>query len=91
MTYSITAHTRRQAEKLGVEVRPSTTKGKKIDVLKDGKKIAAVGALGYGDYTTFLQQDKAMAERRREAYKKRHQKDRIVRGSPGYYADKLLW
>ena len=34
MKYSITAHTRRQAEKLGVEVRPSTTKGKKIDVLK---------------------------------------------------------
>jgi len=28
---------------------------------------------------------------RRKAYKIRHQKDRTVRGSNGYYADKLLW
>jgi hypothetical protein len=31
------------------------------------------------------------AERRRKAYKIRHQKDRTIRNSNGWYADKLLW
>ena len=49
MSYTITAYTRRQAKKLGVKVKLSTRKGKKIDVFnKDGKKLASVGALGYG-------------------------------------------
>jgi hypothetical protein len=34
---------------------------------------------------------KAFADRRRKAYKQRHEKDRHVRGSAGFYADKLLW
>lgn len=90
--YKITAYTKSQAKKLGVEVRKSTVKGKKIDVYKNGKKIASVGALGYGDYPTFMKsKGKAHAEKRRSAYKKRHSKDRSKKGTPGYYADKLLW
>ena len=55
MSYKITNYTKRQAKKLGVEVKPSSVKGKKIDVFnKKGKKIASVGALGYMDYPNYI-------------------------------------
>jgi hypothetical protein len=97
MAYKITTYTKNKAKYLGVSVRPSRTKGKKIDVLKNGIKVAAVGALGYADYPTFMQMEnaglipKGTAKRRRLAYKSRHAKDRKVVGSAGYYADQLLW
>jgi len=97
MSYVIKRYTLLQARKIGVTVKPSTRKGKKIDVFKDGKKVASVGALGYDDYPTFMKKEregkvpKGTAERRRKLYKIRHRKDRNVRGTPGYYADKLLW
>lgn len=92
MTYKITAYTLRRAKELGVSVRPSTIKGKKIDVFKKGKKIASIGAIGYGDYPTFMKtKGKEYAERRRKAYKNRHEKDRHIVESNGWYADKLLW
>jgi hypothetical protein len=93
MAYRITKYTYDQAKKLGVTVKPSTVKGKKIDVFnKKGEKLASVGALGYADYPTFMATlGKEYAERRRKAYKMRHEKDRHVRGSAGFYADKLLW
>ncbi|MAK55757.1 MAG: hypothetical protein CML17_07940 [Pusillimonas sp.] len=77
---------------MGVTVKPSTRKGKKIDVFKDGKKVASVGALGMGDFPTFTKQKgKEFAEKRRKAYKSRHQKTRTKVGTPSYYADQLLW
>ena len=92
MPYSITSYTRSQAKKHGVVVKRSKVKGKKLDVFKNGKKVASVGALGYGDYPTFMRtKGKEFANKRRKAYKQRHQKDRTKRGTPGWYADKLLW
>ena len=92
MPYTITAYTKRQAKKLGVVVKPSKVKGKKIDVFKNGKKVASVGALGYGDFPTFKQtKGKKYADERRRLYKIRHQKNRNKKGTPSYYADKLLW
>jgi hypothetical protein len=93
MAYHITKYTYDQAKKLGVTVKPSTVKGKKIDVFnKKGEKLASVGALGYADYPTFMATlGKEYADRRRKAYKMRHEKDRHVRGSAGFFADKLLW
>ena len=92
MSYSITNYTKQQAKKLGVVVKPSSVKGKKIDVFKNGQKIASVGALGYSDYPTYIKtKGKAYADERRRLYKIRHTKDRNVKGSDGYYADKLLW
>jgi hypothetical protein len=45
-----------------------------------------------GDYPTFMQtKGKEFADSRRKAYKSRHAKDRIVRGTAGFYADKILW
>jgi len=92
MSYTITKYTRDRAKALGVVVKRSTNKKKKLDVFKDKKKIASVGAIGYGDFPTFTKtKGKEFANKRRVAYKKRHQKDRKKVGSNGYYADKLLW
>ena len=66
-----------KAKKLGVEIKPSKLKGKKIDVFKNDKKIASIGAIGYGDFATFQQtKGKEFALKRQKAYKKRHQKYR---------------
>jgi len=90
--YDIKRYTYNQAKKLNVKVYPSQTKGKKIDVFKNGQKVAVIGALGYLDYPTFiLKKGKKIADIRRKSYKKRHEKNRKVKGSNGYYADNLLW
>ena len=92
MTYKITNYTKDKAKKLGVEVKVSKVKGKKLDVFKDGKKIASVGALGYSDYPTYIKDPgKDYADKRRTLYKIRHKKDKDVKGTKGYYADRLLW
>jgi len=93
MAYRITSYTRDRAKALGVTVKPSTVKGKKIDVFnKKGEKLASVGAIGYGDYPTFVRtKGLDYAESRRHMYKIRHEKDRHKAGSAGFYADKLLW
>lgn len=92
MAYKITQYTKDQAKKLGVEVKSSSVKGKKIDVFKNGKKIASVGASGYKDYPTYIKEKgKDYADERRRLYKKRHDKNRKVKGSNGWWADKLLW
>ena len=91
MSYTITEHTRRQARKLGVTVKRSLRKGKKIAVFRGDKKLTDVGALGYGDYGTNLKKGKQYADERRRLYKIRHNKDRHKVGTPSYWADKLLW
>uniref|UniRef100_A0A6C0LBI4 Uncharacterized protein n=1 Tax=viral metagenome TaxID=1070528 RepID=A0A6C0LBI4_9ZZZZ len=92
MSYKITNYTLAQAKKIGVTVRPSTNKTKKIDVFKQGKKIASVGAAGMNDYPTFMKlKGKSFAKTRRRLYKMRHEKDRHVKWSRGWLADKLLW
>jgi hypothetical protein len=92
MTYKITKYTLDRAREYGVTVRPSTVKGKKIDVFKKGVKVASIGAIGYGDYPTFLKtKGKEYAERRRKAYKNRHENNRHIINSNGWYSDKLLW
>lgn len=94
--YRIKQRTYRRAKALGVEVKPSSVKGKKIDVYRGGRKVASVGALGYADYPTYLQMEKAgkvkpgTAEMKKKSYKARHL-DRKKKGTPSYYADQLLW
>lgn len=91
--YKITQYTKNKASDYNVVVKPSKVEGKKIDVFnKKGEKIASIGAIGYGDYPTYLKQKgKTYADERRRLYKIRHDSDRHKRGSAGWYADKLLW
>jgi len=91
--YKILPYTIAQARRLNVKIRPSTRKGKKLDVYdKEGNFLTSVGAKGYLDYPTYRKLfGKDVAEKRRRLYKIRHQADRSVRRSPGWYADQLLW
>lgn len=91
MNYKILPYTYTQAKRIGVEIKPSTVKGKKIDVFKGPNKVASVGASGYMDYPHYLMNDPEVAAERRKNYKLRHRADRIKKESPGWYADKLLW
>ena len=91
--YRITNYTRNKARKLGVRVRNSTNRAKKLDVFdRAGKKVASVGARGMGDFPTFMRQNGAEhAKTRRRLYKMRHEKDRHIKGTRGWFADQLLW
>jgi hypothetical protein len=90
--YKITARQKRNAESLGVTIKPSTNKSKKIDVFKNGQKIASIGAAGYKDFDIHLKENgKAYAEERRRLYQIRHQKNRNKMGTPGFFADRILW
>lgn len=101
MSYTITAYSRSRAKTLNVTIKLSKNKGKKLDVFKkvknasgkfELKKVASIGALGYGDYPTFKKtRGIEFANKRRKAYKARHSKNRSIVGTPGYYADKILW
>jgi hypothetical protein len=87
--YKIKDYTRQKAKELGVVVKPSTNKNKKIDVFKNGNKLASIGAAGMGDYPTYLiEKGKKYADERRRLYNLRHTKDTGVNGK---LAKKLLW
>ena len=90
--YTITDYSIKQAKKLGVELRQSSNPKKKIDVYKGDKKVASIGAMGYGDFPTFTKtMGKTYAEERRRLYKIRHNKTRKIVGSNSYWAWKILW
>jgi hypothetical protein len=95
--YRIKAGQREAARLLGVVIRPSSSKGKKIDVFKHGIKIASIGDLEYSDYWSYIQDEKAgrapkgTAEERRRLYRVRHAQECTAKGTPGYYACKILW
>ena len=92
MVYKITNYTYKKAKQLGVKVVPSKNKTKKIDVYKNDKKVASVGAYGMNDFPTFwLKKGEKYAKTRRRLYRIRHRKDRNIKGTNGWYADKLLW
>ena len=90
--YKITRYTYAKSKRMGLTVAPSTNKTKKIDVYKKGKKIASIGALGMNDFPTYVKKcGLSYAKTRRRLYKIRHRKDRTVKWSRGWLADKLLW
>ena len=90
MPYKITDYSYDQAKKLQAEIKPSTNKKKKIDVFKNNKKIASIGAIGYNDYPTFIEKKGIeFANQRRKLYKIRHKKDLNTKN--GFYANKILW
>jgi hypothetical protein len=92
MQYRITTYTKNKAKQLGVVVKTSTNPKKKIDVYKDNKKIASVGAVGYKDYPTYIKENGLeYANERRRLYRIRHKTDKNIVGSNGYYANELLW
>jgi len=89
--YHILPYSYRQAMKLGVTIKPSTRKGKKIDVYKKNEYICSIGCLGMNDYPTYMKEKGLQyAEGRRRAYHSRHRKDN-VKNTAGWYALNILW
>ena len=67
--YTISNYSKKQAKRLNVVIKPSTRKGKKIDVYdkKIKKELASIGALGYGDCPTFKRtHNKAYADKKKK-------------------------
>ena len=92
MVYEITNYTKNRARVLGVTVKPSTNPKKKIDVYKNGVKVASIGDDKYLDFPTYVKLNGIeYANKRRQLYKIRHAKDISIEYSNGWYADKLLW
>lgn len=92
MGYNITPKIRANAKRIGVSVKSSTNPKKKLDVFKGGKKVASVGATGYKDFHLHTKtKGKEFALKRQKAYQNRHAKNINKKGSPGFYANELLW
>jgi hypothetical protein len=91
--YEITPYSYHQAKQLGVKIALSHNPKKKLDVFDwNGNFICSIGASGYGDFPTFYKEyGEQYALKKRQLYKKRHEKDRHKLGSPGYYSDNILW
>ena len=91
--YKISQYSKQKANMLGVKIKPSTRKNKKIDVYdKENNYITSIGDTRYKDYPTYINEEGVKyANKRRLLYKKRHDKYRNIVGSSSYYADKILW
>jgi hypothetical protein len=89
MVYEIQPYSFKKAKDLGVTIKPSTKKGKKIDVFKNNQLLTSIGASGMNDYPTYLKNEgKKIAEERKRLYKIRHSKNI---GIAGKYASEILW
>ena len=87
--YKILPEHYEKAKKLGVEIKPSNLKNKKIDVYKNEKRIASIGDIKYKDYQYYiLERGKDYADERRKLYLGRHRNDKNL---TGYYARLILW
>lgn len=92
--YDIKPYTKKKAEEYGVVIFPSDNPKKKLDVYDKQSYlfICRVGDSAYKDYPTYmLEKGKEYAEKRRRLYHIRHKTDEQRRGSPGWFASKLLW
>ena len=57
MSYKIKRNQIKAAKDIGVTIKPSEVKGKKIAVFKNGEKVADIGAIGYSDFWTYYAAD----------------------------------
>lgn len=91
--YEISNYSYDRAKKLGVKIKPSIRKGKKIDVYDwNDQYILSIGSIQYPDYPTYLKtKGKEYADERRRLYRLRHKKNSEKLGSPAYYAYNILW
>ena len=93
--YNITKYTKDKSKKIGVTVKPSKLKNKKIDVYFKGEKIASIGDNRYKDYPTYIK-EKGLeyANKRRKLYYKRHSKEPIIKNgrvTNSFFSKFLLW
>ena len=92
MPYTITDYTLQRAKQMKVTVRLSQKKNKKIDVFKNGVRIATIGDSRYKDFPTYvIENGIEFANNRKMLYYMRNKKNIEKINSNGFYAAKLLW
>ena len=90
--YEISQASYNIAKKMNLVIKKSILINKKIDVYKNGMKIASVGDINYFDYQMYkVNMGIAYAKERRRLYMIRHKNDIKKKDSNGYFAFKLLW
>lgn len=91
--YKITKYSKDKAKELGVKIKLSKNKNKKIDVYDTNNNfIASIGDIKYSDYPTYIKSHGLeYANKRQRLYKQRHEKDLNNKGSAGYYSFNILW
>ena len=92
-SYKIKQYSYDQAEKLGVDIKPSSNPNKKIDVYKNNKFLYSIGDINYNDFPTYLEmkgKSEDFANNRRRLYRLRHKRDDVP-NTRGWYAMRLLW
>ena len=70
---------------LGVQVKKSTRKNKKIDIFKDNKKICSIGDLRYEDFNQHNDLE------RRKRFHQRFKRFKDAEGTCGWFSLNLLW
>lgn len=94
--YNIKQYSYDKAKHLGVIIKPSTNKNKKIDVFNsNGKKISSIGAINYKDYPTYIQEKGIdYANERKRLYHLRHKIENDIKDgrlTNSFWAKYLLW
>ncbi len=96
--YKIHQRSLKKAKELGLIIKPSSKKYKKIDVFcKNGRFLASIGDKRYNDYPTYLEMEKRReigkgeANRHKERYNKRFAKAMRRKCSPAQLNKLLLW
>jgi hypothetical protein len=85
--YDIAPYTFKKAKLLGVTVKVSERKHKKIDVYKNGTRIATIGDTRYPDYAHLRETNPPLAEDTRRLYHLRHTQKTVGERM----AKELLW
>ncbi len=92
--YKITQRSYDLAKELGVEIKPSSNKRKKLDVYKNGELVASIGAKRTYDFPTYLEMEakgelpKGFAMERRRLYYIRHKYDKTPNQ---FFSARILW
>ena len=83
----------KQASLLNLIIKPSKNKNKKIDVYThDGKFLHSIGDILYNDYARYIvMYNLAYANKRRELYLNRHQKNIDNVNSKQFLSARILW
>jgi hypothetical protein len=91
--YSISKKQYDLAKEIGVQIKPSQRKNKKIDIYDaEGIYYTSIGDLRFFDYFSYLKtQGKEFADNRRRLYLLRHKKELLSIGSRGWFSAILLW
>lgn len=89
MEYQISEYSLEKAKTLGVELRPSNTKMKTIDIYKNDEFVCSIGNKRYLDFPALV--DKfgmnVACDKRRE-YKIRH---KYSKGEVAFFTNKIIW